>query len=437
MSSCCGCHAVSALSTIAHDFVDRFHRHTFLTDVMVSACGYLIGSLISQHYGFYSGLLDATTSADVAAFFATHAAPEYELFCGTSTDRLGVIYRFPNLAPNLTPSVAFETDYYRAPGTVGTHSLLTALEADVSIEGSLRTLRQCFQMRTCPEVAQRRYDLLKFPRGAISRSRIGRQKAVVVIPDEIRTSVPTYTSHPATGMPIITSNSTWECQQSIEDLHYRSKVQCFYFQHSRIDPVPQLNAAYLWPNEGDYFLLMIAYLFASGLGAYVYPSVILPQRLDLIEPGHGYVPPKKLAESAKEYISQCDESALSESIAPLFPGNGKFLFYIYKAGVLSYRGHVMGDGVAIEEALRHCLVARAFDRTSVTLIALEMILNEAMGRHSNLPALRDEALEVIVKDGHSPSKAFQFFQMNYLYALYLKRFSRDFAFYFYSLYQSG
>jgi hypothetical protein len=421
---------------LAHDFIDKFHRHTFLTDIMVSAYGFLVGSLISQHYGFGSGMLDATTSIEVAAFFATHSFPEYNLFSGTAAESSGVIYRFANLSPNLSPATAFQTDYYRAPGTVQTESLLTALEADISVEESLRTLRQCFQMRTCPDVGERRYDLIKFPRGTIAGSRIGRQKAIVVIPDEIRKSVPISTSHPVHGTRTIGPSLTWECQQSIEDLHNRPNGQCFYFRHSHVDPTPQLNPGYLWPNDNDYFLLAIAYLFASGLGFHIHPGVVLPQRLDLIDPGHGIISTEKLAASAEEYLSRCDESALSESLNPYLRESQKVMFHVFKAGVLSYRGHVTGDGVAIEEALKHCRVARKLDKKSVSLVALEMLLHEAVGRHSDEMAVRDEALNMLIQEGIAASNAFQYLGRNYLYPLYTKRFSRDFAHYFYELYQS-
>lgn len=437
--------SVDPNDTFAHAFIDNFHRHVFHTDILVNACGYLVGSLISQHYGFYSSLLDATTSIDVAAFFATHALPDYHLVSYVPAGSLGVIYRFPNLAPNLTPFTVFETDYYHAPGTLQTHTILEALEADVSVEESLKTLRQCFQMRTCPGAGERRYELLKFPRGAVARSRIGRQKAAVVIPDEIIKAVGISVTHPITGLPSFAPNfSQWECQKSIEDLHHRPGVQCFFFRHGTVDPTPQLNAVYLWPNEDDYLLLAIAYLFVSGVCFHAYPAFILPQRLDLIDPGYGQIPTDRLAASARDYLSRCDESALSATSAPLFPGNDKFLFYIYKAGVLSYRGHVTGDGVAIEEALKHCWLARSFDRTSLVLIALEMLLHEAMGRRSELAALNAEAEGVLTKESRTPfwesmgcSSAFEFFQRNYLYPLYQRRFSRNFPYYFYELYQSA
>jgi hypothetical protein len=427
----------------AHDFVDDFHRNVFHSEILVNACGYLVGSLISQHYGFRSDLLDATTSIDVAAFFATHASPEYRVVSGTGAHNVGIIYRFQNDACSLDHSIVFETDYYHAPGTLVTHTLLGGLEAEISIEDSLRSLRQCFQMRVGP-TGERRYDLLKFPRRAIASSRIGRQKAAVIIPDEIHKALPVISSDPRYGNLVVRPGENVLCQQSVEDLHYRSGVQCFYFRHTGIDPTPELDASYLWPNDDDYFLLAIAYLFESGVSFHAFPGFILPQRLDLVDAGHGHIPTNQLLATARHYMSSCNESALSATLAPLFSVTGKILYYIYKAGVLSYRGHVTGDAVAIDEALNHCRVARAFDKTSLALIALEMLLHETMGRTNEMAGLYIEAEKVLANESpeafwekYGCSDALEYFRAEYFFPLYQRQFSSDFSFFFYELYQGA
>ena len=67
----------------------------FFTDIIITAFSYVMGSMISQQYGFQSGLLDATSSIEVAAFFATHGSPDYELIQPNDRYKYGVIYKIP------------------------------------------------------------------------------------------------------------------------------------------------------------------------------------------------------------------------------------------------------------------------------------------------------------------------------------------------------
>lgn len=437
-----------------HKYVDDYHRHRFCTDILLNSFGYLLGSLISQHYGFSSGFLDMTTSIDIAAFFATHAAPDYAFVGASRPSDLGVVYRIPNLTSDVSTAQICNLRYESAPGTLVTWDILRQLEDNVSAAQALESIRRCFEIRTRLSESffgfsltnLRRYDLLKLPKGTISSSRIGRQMAGVVIPDEIHKAVRVdYRGHPLTGQIVIDGKSTVLCQQSIEDIHYREGCRCFYFRHSDVDPCPDITPSYLWPNEEDFVLVAIAYLFISGFSFYLSPGYVLPRRIDLIDPGHGIIPKNELIARVQQVVSGEQETQAQSSTADYLESpEEKQLYYVYKAATLSYQGHVTGDGFAIESALHFCRLAREYDPTSLTLVALEMLLHEAMAQMSQVGKLRDIGIEIIERElsaesmkvlGYSSS--FELFMSEYYYKLYQWRFRADFAYRLYEMYQTS
>jgi len=437
-----------------HKYVDDYHLHRFYTDILVNSFGYLLGSLVSQHYGFSSGFLDATTSIDIAAFFATHAAPDYK-FLGTSgNSEIGVIYRISDLTPNLEIIRLCDIEYETARGAVTTCNLLRQLEDDVSVAQSFEAIRGCFEFRTrlhetiggfvLPPL--RRYDLLKLPRGAISSSRIGRQMSAVVVPDEIHKAVKIgYRGHPLTGKIVIDGASTVLCQQSVEDIHYRKDVRCFYFRHSNINPCPDITPSYLWPNEEDFFLVAIAFLFDSGFNFFLTPGYILPRRIDLIDPGYGNILKEGLLARMERSIHGEKDNISQHTIENILDSpEEKQLYRVYKAATLSYQGHVTGDGSAIESAFSFCRHARQYDPTNITLVALEMLLYEAMAKMSEVGKLRDEAVKMVEKEysakgieGLGYNSSFELYMCEYYYKLYQWRFRADFAFLLYEMYQTS
>lgn len=438
-----------------HKCIDDYHRDLFHRDILVNSFGYLIGSLISQHYGFSSGCLDATTSIKIAAFFATHDSPKYA-FVGIPRDPSpGVIYRFA--APESRPSVPglFDIDYYNAPCAVVTHAVLGQLESHLEVAQSLSSMRRCFEIRTrlvetlmgMVFATQRRYDLLKLPVGCVATSRIGRQSAALVIPDEIHKGVrSSYRIHPlfpqlmpdAAATPIV-------CQQSIEDLHYREGLQCYYFRHSDRNPCPDLSPVELWPNDDDFFLNAIAYLFQAGLSFHLLPGYVLPIRLDLIDVGSSTIDTEQLRARINPFLRSEEMSEEGDPTAACLESDvDRQLYLVYRAATLSYQGHVTGDGQALRRAVRYVNVCRERDRSSIVLAAFEMLLNESLGDMTEVGRLRDEAVQMIEKECTSKSietmgytSAFHLFMDMYYSRLYSRRFNNRFAYVLYEMYQTS
>ena len=269
------------------DYVNDRHRRRFSTDILIGAFSYVLGSLISQQYGFSSSFLDATSSIEIAAFFATHEAPNYGLVRTEGRRKVGVIYRIPRGTSRCSALDAI-SDAYGSHGTIVLHEILGDFEADVTHAESLRSLRTCFEARYLPEYWERRYDLLKFPLGSVSSSRIGQQQAAVVIPDQIEVLLENAYILSSKGDLIEHPNN--RIQMSIEDLNSRKGMKCYYFLHTNTDPCPSITPSYLWPNDDDFFLLALAYLFAGGFGFYI-PNTpfVCPVRPDLIDPGYGRI----------------------------------------------------------------------------------------------------------------------------------------------------
>ena len=434
-------------------YVDDRHRILFHDAILLNSLGYLIGATISQHYGFHSGLLDATTDISIAAFFATHSPPDYNLTpksCGN--DDLGVIYRFPRLDKPISLEELSKIDYYNASGTFVISENLRRFEDNISIEESLRTLGKCFEIRTkinepfCP--ADRRYELLKFPKGSVSSSRIGRQSAAVVIPDEIHKIAKASRSatQPVSGLPTITPEEDILVQQSVEDISYRRAVTCYYFRHTSIEPCPSISPEYLWPIEGDFFLLLIAYLFVSGYSYYLSPAFELPLRLDLIDKGHGQIDYVSLLKRAESILSDENTLMISKFVAQAFGDIAeRLLYYIEKAASLSYKGHACGDGEALESALELCQLVRETDKESITLIAFEIVLNDSLGNHSRCQELFGIALDLL-NDMLAKTRVSLEFITNIprpidilrekIRIIYEWRFNPRFSHLFYELYQS-
>jgi len=420
-------------------YVDNYYRNIFCNQIIINTMGYLIGSLISQHYGFYSGLMDATTSIKIAAFFATHSPPNYDFTSCSLPNKFGVIYKIPNLSPNIGIEDIHKINYYNAPGTLITHDILKLLEDDISYEDSFKSFRICFENRTRPD-GERRYDLLKFPKGTISLSRIGRQKAAVIIPDEIQKYVRTpFLLDSPFGTPALSPYSRKLAQQSIEDINYREGVKCYFFNHSENNPCPKLTPSYLWPHENDFFLHVIAYLFLSKFQYYLSPSIFLPIRMDLIDSGYGELNYKNILNSAKTCVEKEESTIQRQSIEEILKyKEEKCMYYLYKAATLCHRGYVTSDIKSLESGLKFCKMTRKIDPKSIPLLILEIIFHDALGKRAYAKALFNTGKRIIEEKLSAESKgnrsSSQIFQSIYT-TVFTRRGNADFAVQFYELYQ--
>jgi len=80
-----------------HRSLDERSRIRFrLMNHLIKRFGKGIGNIIAQQYGISSEAIDVTSAVEIAAFFATRTWPEYTHFSGSSSNDIGVIYRFPS-----------------------------------------------------------------------------------------------------------------------------------------------------------------------------------------------------------------------------------------------------------------------------------------------------------------------------------------------------
>ncbi len=367
------------VANIIRDYVNERHRYRFYTDILLGTYSYVLGSLISQQYGLQSGLLDATTSINVAAFFATHEAPEYHLVTPKSPESVGVIYRLPRSVEG-SETHAVTADAYGKYGSLVVHDLLQQFEGDVTVSESLKLLRTCFELRHLPESWERRYDLLEFPAGSVASSRIGRQKAAVIIPDQIEVLLDNAFLATADGRLIKNPNN--RIQMSIEDVSWRSGLRLFYFLHSDVDPCPDVRPSDLWPNDSDFFLLALTYLFKANLSCYLPgEGFVCPERQDLVDPGFGSIKHARLLSEVNAVLAEeCGQNPEKMGAATQLSNRSKQTYLVYKAATLLYEANVTGRSASLQTALGFCRCARASHPSSPTLVALELVATKDLGR---------------------------------------------------------
>ncbi|MCE5200318.1 MAG: hypothetical protein ABFD54_13445 [Armatimonadota bacterium] len=242
-------------STDESDFQQGFERfwgrqgHENLTDaikgfrgatVLLLDCllGMEIGQALSQHYGLASAALDASESLEVALFFATHNAPFYD--SSEKNDELGVIYRWPREAVSISENVliGLESDDYVSL----TESMRSFIESSKGfrVQNSKKTEEDSIMSIS----SERNISALKFPKGAFSQSRMGRQKGVLLWPVYERVDVP------ADRILGDKYKGRMETAALVGDLLKTHNGETFYFRHN--GPPANLGSIdkyYLWPIQ--------------------------------------------------------------------------------------------------------------------------------------------------------------------------------------------
>jgi hypothetical protein len=120
-------------------------------------------------------------------------------------------------------------------------------------------------------------DLFFVPGGALESSRVRRQRAFMILPDELREDLPDRGPGPG--------GIVFPRYRYIEDLAARRGVQKFYFRHGgEIPQAVRLTPEDLWPRNDRLLEMIVALVTAVfPLGAFV-PD-IMPGRLELIDAG--------------------------------------------------------------------------------------------------------------------------------------------------------
>ncbi len=269
--------------------VTNSHHRRYIRDVVLPGLlGQLLGGIIAQQYGFFSGYIDVTTSLDVVAFFATHSGPEYKPT--TQIVNPGILYCFPKdsvsqqytkqqamlMRPSSYPSyVVFEDivkpfcsnnpDYVSSIKKYVEYAIMVLLDGGPGPED------------------------LKLPLRSLQYSRLGRQCAAVLIPDRI------VEPHYETPEPVYYDRHGWHPARrfAVEDLASRPGVEKYYFKHSDEDAEEgMLTREYLWPRNSDFFCMVVYSLLMLGIdlgGAFPatgYFQTHVPRRSDLVDAGY-------------------------------------------------------------------------------------------------------------------------------------------------------
>lgn len=255
--------------------IDRYHRRIIRWFFFYLIFGYLIGTTLSQQYGLSSECLDATTDLDVALFFATHdLQTEYLLPVHGGT---GIVYRFPlDTCASETPRDAY-SNYYALPPII---DAIHALRQCMAQNEHDATLFEAFYRHCISVYRESEANALawRFPETAFARTRVWHQKAVVILPDELRKDLP--------GKRAGVAGITVPAFQYVEDIGFRTGTERFYFkQNARLPTGFALNREYLWPRDDP-----LVPLIASGMTCLYppqrfYPHYI-PYRLDLMDAGY-------------------------------------------------------------------------------------------------------------------------------------------------------
>lgn len=298
--------------------IDELHRSQIRQLAFLQPYGYVLGMTLAQQYGFASELLDFTSSPAVAMFFATHSAPEYLDASKRLSEGLdvGVVYRLPSSEGNIRWDRIDNFNYYSCPSQVHLSDVCRRFEdksspemhdqlADVFARDKERIgispVNAMLKGVIVPESLQmlglwpdmgpfqdpihkylhlffnsryiRYYRLLDVPMGTFDRSRLGRQSAVSIIPDELRKTEDD-------------GDGEYASFQAVEDVSRRANCEKFYFTHTNEEPdLGRIDREYLWPVDQDFFKQLSSRPLDPRVERFCYDGQAIPKRLDLVSSG--------------------------------------------------------------------------------------------------------------------------------------------------------
>ncbi len=254
--------------------------------------GYLLGTALAQQYGFSSEGLDATKDLEVAAFFATHDSQDY--YDRTLEDGIGIIYRFPYQQAYSARDGGFQYDFYSPHSLIDIGDIFENLVYDAAdINDFFSAFEAFYTKKMKGEDAD--YGLLKLPKDSYQKTRIFRQKAVILLADEIRED------DEKSELSII--GNRLPRYQYIEDLSSREGVEKFYFWHSKNNG-STLKKEYLWPREDPLLYLIVWIISAICQMTFSKDKHFIMYRLDLIDAGY----------DPGEFLTICQNIALEQFI---------------------------------------------------------------------------------------------------------------------------
>lgn len=254
--------------------------------------GFVLGAAIAQQYGFSSEGLDATKSIDVAGFFATHSSEDY--YINTVDEGIGVIYRFPYKNVYTAHDGVFQYDFYSPYSLIDIDDIIEHMVHDDTDINNFYSVFETFYTKEMME-EDIEYKQLKLPGNSNQNSRISRQKAVLLLPDELRKEKE-YAELSIIGNKL-------PLYQYIEDLSLRDGVEKFYFKHSKNSELA-LNREYLWPREDPLIYLIVWIITAICQRSFSKDNHYIMHRLDLIDAGY----------NPGEFLTMCQNMAREHSL---------------------------------------------------------------------------------------------------------------------------
>ena len=172
-----------------------YSNRLYINDVLIKHFGYPLAQSLSQQAGLWSEGLDVTTDLSVAVFFATH---QYDFNSDSyilANKGEGVIYRWPiKREGEQTLHSLKNTDFYSCPIFLNSKSILDSFQQCNDVQESTMFLYYYMMVKFWgPKLKingvklniDHPFDLLKLPRDAILESRITKQSAGLLIPDQL------------------------------------------------------------------------------------------------------------------------------------------------------------------------------------------------------------------------------------------------------------
>jgi hypothetical protein len=237
-----------------------YARRLLIKDRLIELFGYPLAQILAQQAGLWSEGLDVTTSLDVAVFFATHDYDRATDRYRPIADGSGVIYRWPLAQPPRLLSVRdlARLDFYTCPTYLpSTHVLSTfgAADSDATVLMDLIKFmmrRKGARLEPLEEPAKDPFDTLTLTPTALSASRIVRQAAALLIPDQILSRHWSNASFPR-----IAADRTWSGPMCVEDLALTRDVTAHRFDHDTAHQTDELvDAADTFPRRDACCLLV-------------------------------------------------------------------------------------------------------------------------------------------------------------------------------------
>lgn len=276
---------ITDLEPCMMELLDTLHRR-YIRDVVFSIpLGRLLGTAVAQQYGLSSGYLDVSTSPSVAGFFAAIRGPKFN--ASIYGDELGIIYCFPREGFEVhTKPAAMINSEELFPQEVVLENIVGPFESSNSDFAEVLGYYVEYAIDAL-ETGDPVWEALSLPRGWFEFSRMGRQKAAVLIPNRI------VNPHSDNPEPMkLGANPIVPSLFAVENLSARTGVEKYYFRHR--GNVPErlgLTREFLWPRNADFFLMVTKSLLILGPDVAIfphtgYPHSNVPKREDLLDPGY-------------------------------------------------------------------------------------------------------------------------------------------------------